>query len=170
MIPFNWVDVVMIAVMGISGLVGLFRGLVKEVVSLMAWGLAIWAGIRFSPALAVSLESFIPSPTARVAAAFGLLFILTLILAGMLGFLLTRLLESTGLSGIDRLAGLLFGIARGALLITVLVFLARTTPLPKEPLWQASQLIPLFQNMALWLESHLPPGFVPKLEQRSSSH
>ena len=170
MIPFNWVDEVMIAVMGISGLVGLFRGLVKEVVSLMAWGLAIWAGIRFSPALAVSLESILPSPTARVAAAFGLLFILTLVLAGMLGFLLTRLLESTGLSGIDRLAGLLFGIARGALLITVLDFLARTTPLPKEPLWQSSQLIPLFQSMALWLESHLPPGFVPKLEQRSSSH
>jgi len=170
MIPFNWVDVVMVAVMGISGLVGLFRGLVKEVVSLMAWGLAIWAGIRFSPALAVSLESIIPSPTARVAAAFGLLFILTLVLSGMLGFLLTRLLESTGLSGIDRLAGLLFGIARGALLITVLVFLARTNPHPKEPLWQSSQLIPLFQSMALWLESHLPPGFVPKLEQRTSSH
>ena len=86
--------------------------------------------------------------------------------AGMIGFLLTRMLESTGLSGVDRLAGLLFGLGRGVLVISVLVFLARSTPLPREPWWQASQLMPMFQSVALWLEAQLPPGFVPRLDSK----
>jgi membrane protein required for colicin V production len=80
------------------------------------------------------------------------------------------MLESTGLSGIDRFAGLLFGLARGVLIIAVLVFLARTTPLPKEAWWLDSQLMPMFQSIALWLESQLPPGFIPHLDSKSVSH
>lgn len=166
----NWLDLLMIGVMGLSGLVGLMRGLVREILSLMTWGIAIWAGIRFSHDLAVMLESFIPSPTARIAAAFGLLFILTLMMAGMLGFVIARVLETTGLSGVDRMAGLLFGVARGVLILTVGVFLARSTPFPKEATWQASQLIPVFQSLAIWMEAQVPPGFVPRLGEKSLSH
>lgn len=163
MMAFNWLDFAMIGVMGLSGVVGLVRGLVREVLSLVAWGFAIWVGVSFSGQATVYLEQAIPSPTARLAAAFGILFLLTLLVAGMIGFLLTRMLETTGLSGIDRLAGLLFGVARGVLIIAVLVFLARETPLPKEAWWQESQLIPLFQSLALWLSSQLPPGFMSRV-------
>ena len=166
----NWVDYFIIAVMGLSGLVGLVRGLVREVLSLLSWGLAIWVGVTFSGVLEGYLEAAIPSPTARIAAAFGILFLLTLMLAGMVGFLVTRMLESTGLSGVDRLAGLLFGLGRGVLVISVLVFLARSTPLPREPWWQASQLMPIFQSVALWLEAQLPPGFVPRIDSKPTSH
>jgi len=166
----NWLDLLMIGVMGLSGLVGLMRGLVREVLSLMTWGIAIWAGIRFSHDMAMLLEPFIPAPTARIAAAFGILFILTLIMAGMLGFVLARILETTGLSGVDRMAGLLFGVARGVLILTVGVFLARSTPFPKEPTWQAAQLIPVFQSLAIWMEAQVPPGFVPRLGEKSLSH
>lgn len=167
---FNWLDLFIIGLLGLSALVGLVRGLVREVLSLVSWGLAIWVGITFSGTLEGYLESSIPSPTARIAAAFGILFILTLLITGMIGFLLTRMLESTGLSGIDRFAGLLFGLARGVLIIAVLVFLARSTPLPKEAWWRDSQLMPMFQSIALWLESQLPPGFVPRLDSKSVSH
>lgn len=170
MMAFNWLDFAMIGVMGLSGLVGLVRGLVREVLSLVAWGLAIWVGVSFSAQAAAYLEQAIPSPTARLAAAFGILFLLTLILAGMIGFLLTRMLETTGLSGIDRLAGLFFGVARGVLIIVVLVFLARETPLPKEAWWRESQLIPLFQSLALWLSSQFPPGFMSRVGAKSLSH
>lgn len=165
----NGVDYFIIAVLGLSGLVGLVRGLVREVLSLISWGLAIWVGVTFSGVLEGYLETAIPSPTARIAAAFGILFLLTLMVAGMIGFLLTRMLESTGLSGVDRLAGLLFGLGRGVLVISVLVFLARSTPLPREPWWQASQLMPMFQSVALWLEAQLPPGFVPRLDSKPTS-
>jgi membrane protein required for colicin V production len=167
---FNWLDLFIIGLLGLSGLVGLVRGLVRELLSLVSWGLAIWVGITFGGALEGYLESSIPSPTARIAAAFGILFVLTLLITGMIGFLLTRMLESTGLSGIDRFAGLLFGLVRGVLIIAVLVFLARSTPVPKETWWRDSQWMPMFQSIALWLESQLPPGFVPRLDSKSVSH
>lgn len=170
MTAFNWLDFAIIGVVGLSGLVGLVRGLVREVLSLVAWGLAIWVGITFSAVAAQYLESMISSPTARVAAAFGILFLLTLMLAGMVGFLLTRVLETTGLSGIDRFAGLLFGLVRGFLVIAVLVFLATETPIPKETWWQQSQLIPLFKSLALWLASQFPPGFIPRMDSKSLSN
>lgn len=166
----NWLDLLMIGVMGLSGLVGLMRGLVREVLSLLTWGVAIWMGIRFSQDFSVFLEPFVPSPTARLAVAFGILFILTLILAGMFGYLMTRILETTGLSGLDRGAGLLFGIARGILILTVAVFLSRSTPFPREPIWQASQLIPVFQSLAIWMEAQVPPGILPRLGDKASSH
>ena len=170
MMALNWLDFAIIGVMGLSGLVGLVRGLVREVLSLVAWGLAIWVGVSFSGQAAMYFEQTIPSPTVRVAAAFGILFLLTLMLAGMVGFLLTRMLETTGLSGIDRLAGLLFGVARGVLIIAVLVFLARETPLPKESWWRESQLIPLFQSLALWLSSQIPPGFMKRVGAKPLSN
>jgi membrane protein required for colicin V production len=166
---FNALDWVMIGLMGLSGLVGLFRGLVREVLSLLTWALAIFVAIRFSPDFARLFETILHSPTMRLVAAFALLFVVSLILAGMLGYLLTRLLELSGLSGIDRLAGLIFGVARGALILAVGVFMARTTPFPKEVQWQESRLIPVFQSLALWLEAQVPPGFVPKFGDKSFS-
>lgn len=164
---FNGIDYLIIGLMGLSGLVGLFRGLVREVLSLLTWALAVWVGVRFSPELSALLEASLPSPTVRLVAAFGLLFVLTLVLAGMAGFILSRLLEYSGLSGIDRLAGLFFGIARGALILAVGVFMARSTPFPKEPAWKTSQLIPVFQSLALWMEAQVPPGFVPKFGDKT---
>lgn len=167
---FNWLDLLIIGLMGISGLVGLFRGLLREVLSLLTWAVAIWTGLTFTSELAHHLEQTLPSPTVRTGVAFAILFIVAMILAGMVGYVLSRVLESTGLSGIDRLAGLLFGIGRGALILSVAVFLARVTPFPKEPSWRSSQLIPVFQVMAVWLETQVPPGFVPKLGDKSPSH
>ena len=166
----NWVDPCIVGILGISGLVGLVRGLVREVLSLVSWGLAIWVAITYSDTLELYLINVIPSPTVRLGAAFGGLFILTLMTSSLLGFLMMRLLETTGLAGIDRMAGLLFGLARGMLIVAVLVFLARATPLPRESWWRESQLIPLFQTMALWLERQLPPGFIPQPDSKPVSH
>ena len=160
MTPLNWLDILILGVLLISSLVGLARGLVREVLSLVAWGLAIWVGITFSGLLADYLENSIPSPTARSAAAFGILFLFTLLIAGMVGSMLTNLLQVTGLSGIDRVAGLLFGLARGVLVVTALIVLAQQTPVPKEIWWSQSQLIPLFQSLVIWVNTQLPPGFI----------
>jgi membrane protein required for colicin V production len=161
MTPLNWLDILILGVLVISSLVGLARGLVREVLSLVAWGLAIWVGITFSGLVADYLETSIPSPTARSAAAFGILFLVTLLIAGMVGSMLTNLLQVTGLSGIDRVAGLLFGLARGILVITALVMLAQQTPVPRE-IWRSqSQLIPLFQSLVVWVTAQLPPGLIP---------
>ena len=75
---------------------------------------------------------------------------------GLVNYLIGQLVEKTGLTGTDRLIGMLFGAARGILLVTLLIFLAGLTPLPEDPWWNASQLIGYFQELAVWLKTLLP--------------
>lgn len=152
----TWADYLIIALMGLSALVGLVRGLVREVFSLAAWAFSIWLGLRFSQDLAVHLENLIAVPSLRLGAAFVAIFVVSLMAGGLTGFLLGRLVTGTGLGGTDRLAGLVFGLARGVLLVSVLVLLAGFTPLPRDPWWRESRLIPPFQSMALWIKTLLP--------------
>jgi membrane protein required for colicin V production len=152
----TWADYLIIALMGLSVLVGLVRGLVREVFSLAAWASSIWLGLRFSQDLAVHLENLIAVPSLRLGAAFVAIFLVSLMAGGLTGFLLGRLVAGTGLGGTDRLAGLVFGLTRGVLLVSVLVLLAGFTPLPRDPWWRESRLIPPFQAMALWIKTLLP--------------
>lgn len=153
-----WVDYCIIGLIGLSALIGLVRGLIREVFSLALWGIAIWLGLRFSRDFSLYLEPMIPIPSARMMASFLVLFIATLLSGGVVGFLLGKLVDSTGLSGTDRLAGLVFGVGRGMLIASILVLLAGVTPLPQDPWWKESKLIPPFQSLALWLRDQLPAG------------
>jgi membrane protein required for colicin V production len=161
-----WVDYGIIGLVGLSALIGLMRGLIREVFSLALWGAAIWLGLRFGRDFSVQLESVIPIPSARMAASFLVLFIGTLVVGGLVAYLLGKLVDSTGLSGTDRLAGLLFGVIRGMLIAAVLVLLAGVTPLPEDPWWKQSRLIPPFQSLALWLRDQLPAGLASHVKYR----
>lgn len=153
-----WIDYVILALIGVSAVIGLFRGFIREVFSVATWVLAIWVGLMFSRGLSSYFETVISPPSARMAASFALLFLVTLILGSLVGYLLGQLVSKSGLTGSDRFIGLLFGIARGVLVIAVLVLLAGLTPLPNDPWWLESQLIEPFQTLALWLRDRIPAG------------
>ena len=76
----------------------------------------------------------------------------------MLSLLLSQLGDKTGLTGMDRFAGFLFGIARGMVVMAVLVLLAGLTPLPQDPWWVESSLIGPFQELSVWLREQIPEG------------
>lgn len=151
-----WIDYCILGFIGLSALIGLIRGLLSEVLSLVIWGVAVWIGLYYGRRFSLYLEPVIAVPSARMAVSFLALFIATLMTGGLVSFLLRKLVSSTGLSGTDRLAGMLFGVARGMLIAAVLVLLAGVTPLPEDPWWKQSQLIPPFQSLALWLREQLP--------------
>ena len=153
-----WIDYSIIGVIVFSLVIGVARGFVKEVLSLTTWAVAIWVGINYSREIATLLQAHIANPSARLAAAFGILLLLTLIAGALIGFVLNALVKKTGLSGTDRLIGLFFGIARGVLMVSLLVLLAGLTPLPEDPWWKESHLIPHFQKLALWLRNYIPGG------------
>jgi len=153
-----WVDYVIIGIIFISALIGLFRGLVKEAFSLGTWIAAIIVGIRFSQPFSVFLNDYIEVPSVRIAAAFIILLLLTLILGAMLSYLVSQIVDKTGLSGTDRFAGFLFGIGRGMVVMAVLVLLAGLTPLPQDPWWVQSALISPFQELSVWLREQIPEG------------
>jgi len=156
-----WVDYVIIGIISLSSLVSLLRGFMREAFSLAAWILAFWISWTFFRELAVHLVWF-DIPSVRLGAAFAILFILTLILGAMVNYLVGQLVEKTGLSGTDRMIGIFFGAARGALLVSVMVLLAGLTPVPNDPWWQQSLLIGYFQDLALWLKDLLPPDIASK--------
>jgi membrane protein required for colicin V production len=95
-------------------------------------------------------------PSIRLGVAYGLLLITVLLLGGILNRFMGMLVNTTGLNGTDRLIGVFFGAARGAVLVAILVLLAGLTPFPQDPWWYNSELIPYFQEMALWLKQFLP--------------
>jgi len=150
-------DIAIIGVVALSAVISLVRGFVREAFSLAVWVLAFWVSWSFFRDLEVPLRAWIDSPTARLGIAFAVLMIATLTVGGLVNYLIIQLVERTGLSGTDRLIGMVFGTARGVLLVAVLVLLAGLTPLPSETWWFESSLIGYFEELALWLRDLLPP-------------
>jgi membrane protein required for colicin V production len=159
----NWLDLVIIAIIAISAVLSLFRGFTKEAISLATWILAFWLALAFSTRLAGMLPDSITSPTARIAVAFAGLFVLTVILGGIVNFLISSLVEKTGLTGTDRALGVVFGIVRGALLVVVLTLLAGLTTLPREVSWNQSLMIGQFEQGAIWLKGYVPDSLAKEI-------
>ncbi|MGF1644656.1 MAG: CvpA family protein [Thiotrichales bacterium] len=154
----HWVDIVVFAIIGLSLIIGLFRGLIKEAISLATWVAAVWIALVFAAPFASLLPFQVGSQTVQNAIAFLLVFILVLIAGGIVNYLAGQLVDKTGLSGTDRMLGLVFGLARGGLLVAVLVLLAKMTNMPSEPWWQSSLTLPFFTEIANWLKDVLPPS------------
>ncbi len=153
-----WIDYTIMGLILISSVIGLLRGLIREAFSLVIWVVAIWVGLTFSREFSGFLEGMISYPSARIAAAFAVLFFITLILGALISYLLGELVRKTGLTGSDRFAGMIFGIARGLVVVAIIIMLAGLTPLPKDSWWKESVLIPPFQALAVWLREHIPSG------------
>jgi len=95
----TWADYVIVAIIGISMLISLFRGYVREMLSLIAWGAAFWVAFTFSHKVAVLLVEYVDLPSARLVLAFVALFLATLLVGGLVNFLAGELVDKTGLSG-----------------------------------------------------------------------
>ena len=154
-----WIDWAIIAIIAVSTVISLARGFVKEALSLVTWVVAGLVAWMFGGALAEYLIPYIDTPSVRVIAACAILFVLTLILGGLINYLIGQLVVVTGLSGTDRFLGMIFGAARGALLGTVGVGLLSLAPVDADNWWRQSELIPHFLLVADWSKSMIL-GFV----------
>lgn len=152
-----WIDYTLIILILTSAFIGLLRGFVKEIMSLIVWATAIWIGLAFNQNLAPLFEQSISYPSARIIVAFAILFFITLILGAIFSHLLSELIGRTGLTGINRFIGMCFGLIRGFIVTTIAVVLARFTPLPEDTWWKESFLIPHFQEFVVWLQNNMLP-------------
>lgn len=142
------VDYLLLAVFFLSALMGLFRGLVKEALSLVGWVLAVWCAWRFGGVVAdmipsVADDSIIETWVARV-----IVLVAVLILTGLLGRLIAYAVQQSGLSGTDRMIGMVFGMARGVVLVSLVVLLLDAAGFDADPWWQESKLIPYAAPLA----------------------
>ena len=151
-----WVDYFILAIITISALLSLWRGFFKEALSLVTWVAALWFAMLYFDDFGGYLSQWIETPSVRGWVAFAMLFVAIVIAGGVVNFLVGKLVEKSGLSATDRALGMVFGVARGAVIVSVLVMLAGLTSVPQDPWWSESLLLAHFQDMAMWLRSFLP--------------
>ena len=149
-------DLVLFALIAVSMLFGLVRGLVGVLASLAAWVLAGWAAFRFGGPMALQLAGN-PEPDAtELFGGYALCFLAVLVFVGLVGWVVRRLVHGIGLSGVDRVLGGALGALRGALVACALLLLLGFTDVPQESAWQRSRLVPLLLPGAQWLRGWLP--------------
>jgi membrane protein required for colicin V production len=147
----NWVDWTILAILGVSTLLSLKRGFVKEALSLAGWVAAFFVAISFSARLSSQMTDYITADTLRYAIAYVLLFAATMMLASLLSTVLAEVVRVTGLGNADRALGTVFGFARGFIVVLVLMFvlLAALPEEQQEPL-QQSYLLPHLAIVEEW--------------------
>jgi len=147
----NWADLAILGILLVSSLISLKRGFVKEALSLAGWVAAFVIAMLFSGSLATLLANSIESPSVREMVAFAVLFAATLIVSAMANYLIGEVVKMTGLSGTDRLFGMLFGLFRGFIVVmALLLLLPPLVPINQEVWWRESLLIPHFMSMEGW--------------------
>lgn len=156
----NWVDYTFIGIVVLSLLVGVWRGLVREALSLAALIAAFLVSGLYGPDVTRWLTSAINSPLARSASAHILVFVAVLLLGALLTWAVSRLVDAAGLTSVNRLFGAGFGVLRGLLILVAFVLVARMTTLRDEPVLQASMLRPLLDPLATTLQETIPSSWL----------
>jgi membrane protein required for colicin V production len=152
-LQFNAVDWAIIVVLGLSILLSLWRGFVREAVSLAGWVAAFFIANMFVVAMTTALAQWIVNVSGRYVAAYAILFVGTLLMAGLLGKLGTQVVHVTGLTLLDRLLGTVFGFARGIIVVLVLVYLLRQLAPPQNLKWlDQAQLMPHVDMLGQWVQ------------------
>lgn len=151
-VNFVWLDWAILVVILVSTLISLKRGFFKESLSLLVWLVAFVVSLLFYPDVMVYLEGMIESPSLRKAAAIVILFAAMLLAGGVVNHTVAKLVLLTGLAGMDRLLGMVFGALRGVVVVVLLLMLGQALfPLPREQWWQQSVLVPYFVHLETWV-------------------
>ncbi|WP_372778652.1 CvpA family protein [Litorivivens sp.] len=151
---FLWVDWAILGILSVSAIISLIRGFVKEALSLAFWAVAFVVSMTFHSQMMQLLEGAIERVYLRELVAYISLFAGTLLVGAMTTYLLSEFVKKTGLGGTDRLLGMIFGAARGVIVVVALLVIAPKllTDIDQDAWWQESQLIPHFMLLKDWSE------------------
>lgn len=151
------VDYILLAAFVVSLGIGFFRGFFREALSLVNWLLALWVAWRFSGVLDPVLAA-VSSPVLKLWLARILMFLGVLLAGALLGHLLVVLVRKSGLTGVDRGLGMVFGAARGVLVVGVLVIAFQALEMDREPWWQESVIVPKTAELTRTIREYMDAG------------
>jgi membrane protein required for colicin V production len=155
-VPISWLDVILIAIMLISGFLAMVRGFTREVLSIFSWAVAAVAALYLTPKYANLLEPYVGNPSiAQIAFAAGV-FILTLIVVSLITFRISDSVLDSRVGALDRSFGFIFGLVRGFLLVAI-VFILFNALARDQPEWvRNARSYPILQSTQVAIESLLP--------------
>ena len=156
----NTLDIVILAVIGISSLLSLYRGFAGEFLSLVTWIVALWLPFNYTEQFMAFLPETVESPSARWFISAGVLFLGALIIGGALSWLIRKVVGGATLGITDKLLGLGLGAVRGLLIVAIVALLASSNPaIPQERWWQESRLLPPVMRISKIIRSQLPERY-----------
>ena len=158
-------DYGVIAILLASLVLGLWRGLIGEVLALLAWVLAALAAWQLGPEVG-ALITAIADPGLRVLAGYAAVFVGVLIVLALVRLAVRGLLKALGLTAVDRVLGVVFGVARGLLIVFILVAIGGMTSLPKEVWWRNASLSQPLETAVLASKPWLPPEAAKRIRFR----
>ena len=150
----NVADLVILFVIGSSGIISLFRGFTKEFLSLLLWVFAFFAAVGLEGYVTPKILEIIGNEEASRIIASVLIFIISIITGGFLINLISRIVKWSGMSGFDKFMGVLFGVSRGLIVILAVYFLLPSN-LKESEIFTASKISPFFEDLLPVLESYV---------------
>jgi len=162
---FNWVDYVILLILIASMTYSFIRGFVRELFSLIVLLLAFWIALAFADLLSTHLAAIIVHPVLQFAASFTILFVVTLMIGAVIGWVLSKVVERSGLSVFDHFLGLLFGFVRGFTFILVALFITQMIYTTVPDWWNASFLVPKIWHVMHPLEHILPQSLQQHIQE-----
>ena len=150
------VDIIVIAILGISIAFGAWRGLVREVLALVAWVAAFLIANLLAPDAAKLVPRAMANEELRLLVSFVVVFIAALVGLSVLAILASKLVRIIGLGPSDRVVGGIFGLVRGLLVVMILVLLAGLTTVPRQPMWRNAILSAPLEAFAGYIKAWLP--------------
>ena len=157
-------DYLVLAIIGISILLSVMRGLVAEVLSLSAWFVAFFVAKVYSSQLLPMMPDAIPTESLRILAAFLVLFLATLLVASLLSIALSAIFKKIGLGWLNRLLGSIFGLMRGLLIVCICVFLAGLTDAPKDERWRNAMFSAPIEALVIRLLPWVPENITQHIK------
>ena len=149
-------DWVIIGILALSSIFGLFRGFSKEIISFIAWLAAFYISLNFSGIVAHHLEGFIPQQGIRVTVSVVAIFIVVILVGCIFNAIVHSILRFTGFGIFDRLLGLVFGAARGAIIVVAGLIVIQMTSFQNSDWAKQSQLAPHFQPLVSYAMRYMP--------------
>jgi membrane protein required for colicin V production len=153
------IDWIVLAVLALSMLVGVWRGIAREVLSLLGWVAAFWVAQMEAPRVAHWLPMTGSSDMLRYAAGFVVAFLAVLILSSLLAWVVRKFLSAVGLGPLDRLLGGVFGLLRGWVVLLALTVVVSMTPMAQSPAWLQAHATPWLMQALHTLKPLLPAEF-----------
>lgn len=161
MTSFDWI---VLCIVGLSTLFAFFRGVIRELIALIAWVVGLIGAVAFTPIVGAMLPQIGGYPAIRYVIAFALILIVALLAGALIAWPLSKAVRAAGLGFVDRFLGSVFGLVRGIFFVLAFVLLAGLTTLPRTAWWQSSALVPPLVAGVFAMRPHLPAELAGRLD------